>query len=96
MFLLACTIETFALPAAYPLLPTAQVIQVCLELFEVTVVHPAHITQANSHFQAVVPASAFISQQFSDNFFKSTECFRWDQENCAKPGTTYYEVSRGF
>jgi len=35
------------------------------------------ITQDADSFQEQVPAAAFTSNQFSDNFFRSTKCFRW-------------------
>ncbi|KAG2443203.1 hypothetical protein HYH02_009280 [Chlamydomonas schloesseri] len=51
------------------------------------------ITQANSVFQRPVPASAFASNSFANEFFRAKRCFRLDQEGCAEPGDEYYEVT---
>lgn len=44
-------------------------------------------------FQHPVPASAFASKSFSDEFFRTQRCFRYNQTLCAKPGSPWYEVS---
>ena len=48
--------------------------------------------QEGSVFQHETPASTFASDEFSDNFFKSTGCFRKDQSQCYEEGHIYYEV----
>ena len=54
------------------------------------------LLQENMTFQHQAPASAFVSTEFSDNFFKDTTCFRKDQSLCYEEGHKYYEVRHGM
>ncbi|PNW76743.1 hypothetical protein CHLRE_11g469500v5 [Chlamydomonas reinhardtii] len=51
------------------------------------------LSQSKSVFQHPVPASAFASKSFSDEFFRTQRCFRYNQTLCAKPGSPWYEVT---
>ncbi|GFR51586.1 hypothetical protein Agub_g14007 [Astrephomene gubernaculifera] len=50
-------------------------------------------TQIGTVFEHPVPASTFESVSFASNYFKDERCFRWDQSQCYKPDSPYYEVT---
>ncbi|GIL50772.1 hypothetical protein Vafri_6912 [Volvox africanus] len=50
-------------------------------------------SMAKSTFRRVVPAGTFASSSFSQAFFRSKGCFRYDQSTCFPPGHEYYEVT---
>ncbi len=52
------------------------------------------ITQIGQKFQEPSPAASFISPAFSDMFFKSDICFRFNQSTCYLPNSTWYQATR--
>ncbi|GLI60701.1 hypothetical protein VaNZ11_002794 [Volvox africanus] len=50
-------------------------------------------SMVKSTFRRVVPAGTFASSSFSQAFFRSKGCFRYDQSTCFPPGHEYYEVT---
>ncbi len=52
------------------------------------------ITQIGQKFQEPSPAASFISPAFSDAFFKSDICFRFNQSTCYLPNSTWYQATR--
>jgi len=51
------------------------------------------VTQEGSAFLHETPPAAFISKDFSNNFFRDKDCFRWNTSDCLTAGHRFYEVS---
>ncbi|KAG2447634.1 hypothetical protein HYH02_007552 [Chlamydomonas schloesseri] len=52
------------------------------------------LSQVNTSHPIVSPASTFASSMFSNSFFRTKKCFRWDPKNCLATTSPYYTVSR--
>ena len=49
--------------------------------------------QEGERFHASIPAASFFSTQFTDKFFKTDVCQRWDKTSCAKKDSMYYQAT---